>query len=78
MLVLAGLFSGALRNSLSQMVSVVEAISLGSFQRRLRRIPGREFAPLAEAVNRMAENIEDHVRSRRQSRPPSLKPYLKP
>ena len=62
-LVLAGLLSGALRNSLAQMVSVVEAISLGNFQRRLRRIPGREFAPLAEAVNRMAENIEDHVRS---------------
>lgn len=62
-LVLAGLLSGALRNSLSQMVSVVEAISLGNFQRRLRRIPGREFAPLAEAVNRMAENIEDHVRT---------------
>ena len=62
-LMLAGLLSGALRNSLSQMVSVVEAISLGNFQRRLRRIPGREFAPLAEAVNRMAENIEDHVRT---------------
>lgn len=62
-LVLAGLLSGALRNSLAQMVSVVEAISLGNFQRRLRRIPGKEFAPLAEAVNRMAENIEDHVRT---------------
>ncbi|MDD4701592.1 MAG: ATP-binding protein [Desulfovibrio sp.] len=62
-LVLAGLLSGALRRSLSQMVSVVEAISLGNFQRRLRRIPGREFAPLADAVNRMAENIEEHVRA---------------
>lgn len=62
-LILAGLLSGALRNSLSQMVSVVEAISLGNFQRRLRHIPGREFTPLAEAVNRMAENIEDHIRS---------------
>ena len=62
-LILAGLLSGALRNSLSQMVSVVEAISLGNFQRRLRRIPGREFTPLAEAVNRMAENLEDHVRT---------------
>lgn len=61
-LVLAGLLSGALRRSLSQMVSVVEAISKGNFQRRLRRIPGREFAPLAAAVNRMAENIEEHVR----------------
>lgn len=62
-LALAGLLSGALRRSLSQMVSVVEAISLGNFQRRLRRIPGREFAPLADAVNRMAENIEEHIRA---------------
>lgn len=62
-LVLAGLLSGALRRSLSQMVSVVEAISLGNFQRRLRRIPGREFTPLADAVNRMAENIEEHIRA---------------
>lgn len=61
-LVLAGLLSGALRRSLRQMVSVVEGISLGNFQRRLRRIPGCEFAPLADAVNRMAENIEEHVR----------------
>lgn len=62
-LLLAMLLSGALRRSLSQMVGVVEAISLGNFQRRLRRIPGSEFAPLADAVNRMAENIEEHVRA---------------
>ncbi len=62
-LLLAGLLSGALRRSLRQMVSVVEAISLGNFQRRLRHIPGCEFAPLADAVNRMAENIEEHVRT---------------
>lgn len=62
-LLLAGFLSGALRRSLDQMVAVVEAISLGHFQRRLRRIPGREFAPLAQAVNRMAENIEEHIRA---------------
>ncbi|GEM_PF-254565 len=62
-LILAGVLSGALRRSLRQMVSVVEGISLGNFQRRLRRIPGCEFAPLADAVNRMAENIEEHVRA---------------
>lgn len=62
-LLLAVLLSGALRRSLSQMIGVVEAISLGNFQRRLRRIPGSEFAPLADAVNRMAENIEEHVRA---------------
>lgn len=62
-LLLAVLLSGALRRSLNQMISVVEAISLGHFQRRLRRIPGSEFAPLADAVNRMAASIEEHVRA---------------
>ena len=62
-LLLAIMLSGALRRSLSQMIAVVEAISLGNFQRRLRRIPGSEFAPLADAVNRMAENIEEHMRA---------------
>lgn len=60
---LAALISGALRRSLNRMVVVVESVSLGKFRRRLRRIPGREFAPLADAVNRMAENIEDLVRT---------------
>lgn len=62
-LLLAVLLSGALRASLRQMIAVVEAISLGNFQQRLRRIPGSEFAPLADAVNRMAENIEEHMRA---------------
>ncbi|WP_165064976.1 ATP-binding protein [Desulfovibrio sp. ZJ200] len=62
-LLLAVLLSGALRRSLNRMIAVVEGISLGNFQRRLRRIPGSEFAPLAEAVNRMAENIEQHMRA---------------
>ena len=60
-LLLAGLLSFWLRGELGQMVSVVEAISLGKYQRRLRRLPGREFAVLAEAVNRMAQNIEEQV-----------------
>jgi two-component system phosphate regulon sensor histidine kinase PhoR len=61
-LVLAMLLSQGLKRSLEQMVSVVEAISLGHFHRRLRRIPGQEFVPLADAVNRMADNIDEHVR----------------
>lgn len=62
-LLLALLLSSWLRRELGQMVNVVEAISLGKYQRRLRRIPGREFIPLADAVNRMAQNIEEHVRT---------------
>ena len=60
-LLLALLLSFWLKRELNQMVNVVEAISLGKYQRRLRRLPGREFAVLAEAVNRMAQNIEEHV-----------------
>lgn len=60
-LLLAILLSFWLKRELGQMVNVVEAISLGKYHRRLRRLPGREFIPLADAVNRMAQNIEEHV-----------------
>ncbi len=60
--VLAAFLSGAMRRSLGQMVDVVSAISRGRLQRRLRRLPGTEFAPLAEAVNRMADSIGEQVR----------------
>ena len=43
--VLAAFISGAMRRSLGQMVDVVSAISRGRLQRRLRRLPGTEFAP---------------------------------
>ena len=58
----AAFISGAMRRSLGQMVDVVSAISRGRLQRRLRRLPGTEFAPLAEAVNRMADSIGEQVR----------------
>lgn len=60
-LLLALFLSSRLEHSLSHMVRVVEAISLGKYQRRLRTVPGCEFTALAEAVNRMAENIAHHV-----------------
>jgi two-component system phosphate regulon sensor histidine kinase PhoR len=61
-LLLAWFFSYRLEKSLSGMVRVVEGISLGHFSRRLHTVPGREFGPLAGAVNRMAQAIEDFVR----------------
>jgi two-component system phosphate regulon sensor histidine kinase PhoR len=61
-LLLAWFFSYRLERSLSGMVRVVEGISLGHFSRRLLSVPGREFRLLADAVNRMAESIEDFVR----------------
>lgn len=60
-LLLAYLLSKWLERSLSHMVNVVEAISLGKYKRRLHNVPGNEFGTLAEAVNRMAENIEVHI-----------------
>jgi two-component system phosphate regulon sensor histidine kinase PhoR len=40
----------------------VQAIGRGDFSRRIRHVPGREFSPLAEAVNAMAGSLFDHVR----------------
>lgn len=60
-LLLAYFLSYKLKQSLDEMVHVVEAISLGKYKRRLHSVPGNEFIAMAEAVNRMAENIENHV-----------------
>ena len=62
-LLLAWFFSYRLEKSLSDMVRVVEGISLGHFSRRLHTVPGMEFKPLADAVNRMAKSIEEFVRA---------------
>lgn len=62
-LLLAWFFSHRIRHSLSGMVRVVEGISLGKFARRLHTLPGKEFQPLADAVNRMADSIEESLRT---------------
>lgn len=62
-LILAILLSSMLKRSLGRMISVVEAISLGNYQHRLHSIPGKEFEPLANAVNRMALHIENHIKA---------------
>jgi two-component system phosphate regulon sensor histidine kinase PhoR len=67
-LLLAWLFSHRMEKSLSAMVRVVEGISLGHFSRRLHAVPGMEFRPLAGAVNRMAQSIEDFVRTESDQR----------
>jgi len=62
-LLLAWFFSNRIRLSLSGMVRIVEGISLGRFSRRLHILPGKEFQPLADAVNRMANSIEESIRT---------------
>jgi len=60
--VLATIISGAMRRSMNHMVDTVDAISRGFLHRRLRRLPGAEFIPLAKAVSRMASGIAEQVR----------------
>ncbi len=49
------------RNGIDTMAEVVAGIARGKGGKRLLRVPGREFLPLAHAVNRMAGNIEEYV-----------------
>ena len=49
------------RNGIDCMAEIVADIAKKRGNRRLLQVPGREFLPLAYAVNRMAENIEDYV-----------------
>lgn len=57
-MLLAALFARKLRGGMQEMVAVVDSMARGDYARRLRRVPGAEFAALAGAVNSMAENIE--------------------
>ena len=65
-LLLSAFFARRLRSRVSDMTEAVEAISRNSLNKgryRLRDVPGREFLPLADAVNRMADDIEEHIRT---------------
>lgn len=57
------LVSVSLKNSFQPMIRVVGDIAAGHLRRRIRKYPGREFAPLAEAVNTMAQSIEEQVKA---------------
>jgi two-component system phosphate regulon sensor histidine kinase PhoR len=49
------------RHGIDAMAEVVADIAKGRGEHRLRQVPGREFLPLASAVNKIAENIEGYV-----------------
>ena len=49
------------RNSIDTMAEVVAGIAKNKGGRRLFNVPGKEFLPLAHAVNMMAKNIEEYV-----------------
>ncbi|MGE4291456.1 MAG: PAS domain-containing sensor histidine kinase [Desulfovibrio sp.] len=59
MLLLMGMRN--LGRSVSAFVELARDIGNGDFSQRIREVPGREFQPLAEAVNAMARRIGRHV-----------------
>ena len=60
-LILSVFLARHFRNEVDAMAEVVGEIARNKGGRRLLQVPGKEFLPLAHAVNRMAENIEDYV-----------------
>ncbi|MDR2604634.1 MAG: HAMP domain-containing protein [Desulfovibrio sp.] len=62
-LLLAVFITRRVRAGMEEMTEAVESVSQGKTHSRLHDVPGREFLPLAEAVNRMADMIEDFVRT---------------
>ena len=47
--------------SVESMVRTAEAVGQGNYKRRIRTFPDKEFIPLAESINWMAERIDEHV-----------------
>ncbi|MDR1124857.1 MAG: cell wall metabolism sensor histidine kinase WalK [Deltaproteobacteria bacterium] len=72
-LALAAIIANRVRRGADEMAEIVGSIA-HSHQRengggfRLRQVPGREFLPLAEAVNSMADSIEEYVRDNNDQR----------
>jgi two-component system phosphate regulon sensor histidine kinase PhoR len=62
-LLLSVFITRRVRAGMEEMTEAVEAVSRGKAHSRLHDVPGREFLPLADAVNRMADMIEDFVRT---------------
>jgi two-component system phosphate regulon sensor histidine kinase PhoR len=60
-LLLSIFITGRFRDAIDTMAEVVADIAGSKGGRRLLKVPGKEFLPLAYAVNRMAENIEEYV-----------------
>lgn len=65
-LALAFALSYGIKKQLKTMLDVIDAISFGKYNSRLHHVPGKEFAVLAQAVNRMAENIENQLNIKRE------------
>jgi len=60
---LAVFMARRLGHPIQQIVGVAEAVSHGDYKQRVYFYPNQEFYPLAEALNRMAENIEGQIQA---------------
>ncbi|MBG0790718.1 MAG: HAMP domain-containing protein [Desulfovibrionaceae bacterium] len=61
-LVLSLIMSNNMTREIRSFSALAESIGRGEYSRRLRRVPGGEFKPLAESVNAMAQSIERSMR----------------
>ncbi|MFP4315640.1 MAG: HAMP domain-containing sensor histidine kinase [Desulfovibrionales bacterium] len=52
-----------LEHSIGVMIDTAEAIGKGNYRKRIRVAPGKEFVPLADSINHMAEGIENQFRT---------------
>jgi len=52
-----------LNKPIRAMIDTAEAISTKDFKRRIHSIPGQEFYPLTQSINKMAEGIESHIQT---------------
>lgn len=62
-LLLSVLITRKVRDDLNKMAEVVAMIARDKGKRRLLEVPGKEFLPLAHAVNHMADSIEEYLRA---------------
>jgi two-component system phosphate regulon sensor histidine kinase PhoR len=46
-----------------RMIRAAQAVGSGNYGERIRRYPGKEFLPLAQAINQMAESIETQIKT---------------
>jgi len=60
-ILLSMLITDQVRRALENMTAVISSIAGAKTHLRLRQVPGREFLPLAQAVNSMADAIEKHL-----------------
>jgi two-component system phosphate regulon sensor histidine kinase PhoR len=48
---------------IQRMIRAAQAVGTGNYRERVRRYPGKEFLPLAQAINQMAESIETQIKT---------------